>query len=689
MDDKSLKDLFEQNAAKADETQRAKAVEAALAAFNESPLKINDEATQGFTGTDRPTDNVTEITRRSAMFVITTRPWYTGLAAAAGVMLAVNLVFFQPGVTPPFDETAIPETVVSKLDLNKSPVMVGNVSFDDKDVDQRFTGELLMESLAASDEQAIASNRNEARTLANSKRIAAESHAQEHSTITSAIPSAMPPATLSMQQGAASSRVREPSMPPAPAVNQRDEFTAFADNPVKRVSESPVSTFSVDVDTASYGFVRRLLNRGVLPPSNAVRVEELVNYFDYAYARPNTKNLPFKPTVTVLDSPWKAGNKLVHIGIKGYEMTGAEMPRTNLVFLLDVSGSMNAPDKLPLVKQSLSLLLNQLQADDTVAIAVYAGAAGTVLPPTPAAEKQTILDAMQRLSAGGSTAGGAGIKLAYQLAQSAFIKDGVNRVILATDGDFNVGITNNDELQDFVERQRDSGIFLSILGFGEGNYQDARMQALAQNGNGVASYIDTLAEAQKVLVEEATSTLFTIAKDVKIQLEFNPATVSEYRLIGYETRALKREDFRNDAVDAGDIGAGHTVTAIYEIVPAGSGNALIPPSRYEADISKSNSGSEYGMLKIRYKQPDSDTSELIELSILQAQDATPLQLNEAQFGVSVAGFSQLLRGGTYTGDWALNDALTLALANRGEDTYGYRSEFTQLVRKAISANDMR
>lgn len=619
------------------------------------------------------------------MFVITTRPWYTGLAAAAGVMLAVNLIFFQPGVTPPFDEIAIPEAVVSKLDLNKSPVVEGHVSLDDKDVEQSFTGDVLMESLAASEEQAIASNRNAARVLAKSQRIAADSDAQERASI----PSAMPSPTLSMQQGATSSLVREPSMPPAPAVTNRDEFTAFADNPVKRVSESPVSTFSVDVDTASYGFVRRLLNRGVLPPSNAVRVEELVNYFDYAYALPNTKKVPFKPTVTVLDSPWKAGNKLVHIGIKGYEMTGAEMPRTNLVFLLDVSGSMNAPDKLPLVKQSLSLLLNQLQADDTVAIAVYAGAAGTVLPPTPASEKQTILNAMQRLSAGGSTAGGAGIKLAYQLAQSAFIKDGVNRVILATDGDFNVGITNNDELQDFVERQRDSGIFLSILGFGEGNYQDARMQALAQNGNGVASYIDTLAEAQKVLVEEATSTLLTIAKDVKIQVEFNPATVSEYRLIGYETRALKREDFRNDAVDAGDIGAGHTVTAIYEIVPVGSDNALIPPSRYEADISKSKGGSEYGMLKIRYKQPEGDTSELIELSILQAQEATPLQLKEAQFGVSVAGFSQLLRGGTYTGDWALNDALTLALANRGEDTYGYRSEFAQLVRKAISASDMR
>lgn len=658
MDDRSLKDLFAQNGLPVDATQRAKAVGAALAAFDETQLEINDKAGQGFTETDRPIDNATEITRRSPMSVITTRPWYTGFAAVAGLMLAVNLIYFQPSVSTP--------------DLPTSPVREEVAALDDSD----FSALAQRSTIRAETEAAVL---NESKSFASADETYVRTPIP--ASVRSSALSAKPAPTLRMQQ--------ESFTQPTIASANRDAFTSFDDNPVRRVTESPVSTFSVDVDTASYGFVRRLLNRGALPPSNAVRVEELVNYFDYAYPLPTAKNAPFKPAVTVLESPWKAGNKLVHIGIKGYETTGAEMPRSNLVFLLDVSGSMNAPDKLPLVKQSLSLLLSQLQPDDTVAIAVYAGAAGTILPPTPASQKQTILDAMQRLSAGGSTAGGAGIKLAYQLAQSAFVKDGVNRVILATDGDFNVGITNSDELQDFVERQRSSGIFLSILGFGEGNYQDARMQALAQNGNGVAAYIDTLAEAQKVLVQEATSTLFTIAKDVKFQVEFNPAVVSEYRLIGYETRGLNREDFKNDAVDAGDIGAGHTVTAIYEIVPVGSDNALIPESRYETNLSKGEGDLEYGFLKIRYKQPDSDTSALIEVPILQGQEATPLQLNEALFGVSVAGFSQLLRGGTYTGDWALDDALTLALANRGEDTYGYRSEFTQLVRKAISAENMR
>jgi Ca-activated chloride channel family protein len=638
MDDQLLKDLFALNDAPIDATQRAKAVAAAVAAFDGTQLTKNDVAAQGLSGTERPIDNVTEITRRSAMSVITTRPWYTGVAAAAGLMLAVNLVFFQPRVTT--------------LDLREIPAKQEAVAIDDNKITQNPTENISVE--ATMSEQLVA---RPARTESD------------------AVPATKRAPMMRMRQGTAPSIAWEPLSPPPQALANRDEFTTFDDNSVKRVSESPVSTFSVDVDTASYGFVRRLLNRGVLPPANAVRIEELVNYFDYAYPLPVAKKVPFKATVTVLDSPWKAGNKLVHIGIKGYEVTAAEMPRSNLVFLLDVSGSMNAADKL--------------RPDDTVAIVVYAGAAGTVLPPTPASEKQTIMNAMQRLSAGGSTAGGAGIKLSYQLAQSAFLKDGVNRVILATDGDFNVGFTNNDELQDFVERQRDSGIFLSILGFGEGNYQDARMQVLAQHGNGVAVYIDTLAEAQKVLVKEATSTLFTIAKDVKIQVEFNPEAVTEYRLIGYETRALKREDFNNDAVDAGDIGAGHTVTAIYEIVPVGSDNALIPVSRYEKNVPKGEGGNEYGFVKIRYKQPQDNTSALIEEAILQGQEVAPLQLREARFSASVVGFSQLLRNGIYLGNWGLDDALTLALANRGEDTYGYRAEFTQLVRKAIAAQDMR
>src|SRR5690606_14660674 len=360
----------------------------------------------------------------------------------------------------------------------------------------------------------------------------------------------------------------------------RDQFETIVPNPVKLVTEEPVSTFSVDVDTASYSFVRRQLNQGVLPQKDAVRVEEMINYFDYDYPLPESRETPFKATVAVTDAPWKAGNKLIHIGIRGYDIAPGQAPASNLVFLLDVSGSMNSPDKLPLVKQSMGLLLSQLKPTDTVAIVAYAGAAGTVLEPTQVKEKQKIMAALEQLNAGGSTAGGEGIKLAYKLAKAGFDKNAVNRVILATDGDFNLGITDQEELKGFVERQRDEGIYLSVLGFGQGNYQDDLMQVLAQNGNGVAAYIDTLSEAQKVLVDEATSTLFPIAKDVKIQMEFNPKTVKEYRLLGYETRALKREDFNNDKVDAGDIGAGHRVTAIYEITPVGSASGLIEPSRY-------------------------------------------------------------------------------------------------------------
>jgi Ca-activated chloride channel family protein len=305
----------------------------------------------------------------------------------------------------------------------------------------------------------------------------------------------------------------------------------------------------------------------------------MFNYFDYSYTLPASKKVPFEPNVAVVDSPWKTGNKLIHIGIKGYQIPASETPRSNLVFLLDVSGSMSSPDKLPLVQQSMEMLLDKLKPDDTVAIVIYAGAAGKVLDPTPAREKQKILTAIKQLHAGGSTAGAEGIQLAYQLAEANFDKQAVNRIILATDGDFNVGPTGDSDLKTLVERKRDKGIYLSVLGFGSGNYQDAMMQTLAQSGNGIAAYIDTLSEAQKVLVHEATSTLFPIANDVKIQVEFNPAAVAEYRLIGYETRALKREDFSNDKVDAGDIGAGHTVTAIYEITPVGE-VGLLEHSRY-------------------------------------------------------------------------------------------------------------
>lgn len=480
-----------------------------------------------------------------------------------------------------------------------------------------------------------------------------------------------------------------PDVIPTPGYQDvgRDRFDTAAANPIVRTSEEPVSTFSIDVDTASYSFVRRQLNAGVLPQKAAVRLEEMVNYFPYDYPLPPDSSQPFSTNVTVLDSPWKAGNKLVHIGIQGYELPGAQ-PRANLVFLLDVSGSMGSPDKLQLVKQSMGLLLDSLQPQDTVAIVVYAGAAGTVLEPTQVKDKQKILAALNRLQAGGSTAGAEGIQLAYQLAESQFIEDGVNRIVLATDGDFNVGIYDTEELKGFVERKRESGVLLSVLGFGQGNYHDALMQALAQNGNGVAAYIDTVGEAQKVLVDEATSALFPIAKDVKIQVEFNPATVSEYRLLGYETRMLAEEDFNNDAVDAGDIGAGHSVTAIYEITPVGSDSGAFAESRYGAAPASAGKSDEYGYLKLRYKLPDESKSRLISQPIGTGTQATDELLREARFAAAVAGFAQLLEGGKYLEGWKFDDALQLAQANRGDDPFGYRAEFIQLIRRAQVASAM-
>ena len=385
--------------------------------------------------------------------------------------------------------------------------------------------------------------------------------------------------------------------PVQPTYEGRDRFEEIEANDVKQVSEEPVSTFSIDVDTAAYSFIRKSLNNGVLPQKNAVRIEEMINYFDYDYPLPENADQPFKPTVAVYPSPWRAQAKIVHIGIKGLDIVPNEKPRSNLVFLLDVSGSMNQQDKLPLLKNAFRMLVDTLDGEDTVAIVTYAGNAGTVLEPTKVSEKGKILAALDALQPGGATAGAQGIEQAYALAEQNFDKDGINRVFLATDGDFNVGITNSEELKGYVERKRESGVFLSVLGFGRGNYNDQLMQALAQNGNGNAAYIDTLSEARKVLVDEASSTLFPIAKDVKIQVEFNPNRVSEYRLIGYETRMLNREDFNNDKVDAGDIGAGYSVTALYEIVPTDATTKQVDPLRYQTEEAaaapKVNASAEY------------------------------------------------------------------------------------------------
>ena len=472
--------------------------------------------------------------------------------------------------------------------------------------------------------------------------------------------------------------------PPAYHDQGRDKFKDITPNPLKLAKDEPVSTFSIDVDTASYSFMRGALNQNVLPQKDAVRVEELINYFPYDYAGPSDRSQPFKASATLMQTPWNADTKLLHIGIKGFALNGQEKPKSNLVFLLDTSGSMEEANKLPLLQNSMKMLVDTLGPEDTVSIVTYAGNAGTVLAPTRARDKAKIIAALDNLMAGGSTAGGEGIRQAYQLAEATFDKTGVNRVILATDGDFNVGISDPQELQDFVERKRETGVYLSVLGFGRGNYNDELMQALAQNGNGNAAYIDTLNEARKVLVDEAASTLFPIANDVKIQVEFNPQTVSEYRLIGYETRMLNREDFNNDKIDAGEIGAGHTVTAIYEVTPKGSKGALVDDLRY-GEAGKAGESSELAFVKIRYKLPGEAESKLITQPVTAANRT---QSSEATFAASVAAFGQILGGGQYTKTFTYDDVITLALSAKGEDPFGYRAEFINLVRIAKTARGM-
>jgi Ca-activated chloride channel family protein len=484
-----------------------------------------------------------------------------------------------------------------------------------------------------------------------------------------------------------------------PSDRGRDRFDGQQTNPVKSVATEPVSTFSIDVDTASYAFVRRALNAGRLPPKAAVRVEELINYFPYDYARPDSAETPFSASIEVFPSPWSASNKLVHIGLKGYELRSAERPRANLVLLVDVSGSMGPDDRLPLVKNAFRLLLDNLRPEDTIAIVTYASGSDIRLEPTKVADRPKILAAIDSLRAGGSTHGAAGITDAYKLAEASFDKAAVNRVILATDGDWNVGITNRNELKGFVERKRQTGIYLSILGVGMGNHNDALMQALAQNGNGAAAYIDTLNEARKVLVDQASSTMFPIARDVKVQIEFNPAQVSEYRLIGYETRMLRREDFNNDKVDAGDVGSAHSVTAIYEITPVGAPRltdelryhhqpataTATPPTTSSPTTSEQQS--ELGFLKLRYKLPKEEASRLATFAIGPAQTRAAIKeaSSEARFSTAVAAFGQLLKGATYVQGYTFDEVIALANGAKGEDPFGYRAEFVNLVRLAKSA----
>ncbi|MDN3221999.1 vWA domain-containing protein [Pseudomonas nunensis] len=468
--------------------------------------------------------------------------------------------------------------------------------------------------------------------------------------------------------------------PPGYRDEQREQYQALADNPIHSVAEAPVSTFSADVDTGAYANVRRLLNQGRLPPEGAVRLEEMVNYFPYDYALP-TDGSPFGVTTELAPSPWNPHTRLLRIGIKATDRAVASLAPANLVFLVDVSGSMDRREGLPLVKSTLKLLVDQLREQDRVSLVVYAGESRVVLEPTSGREKAKIRTAIDQLTAGGSTAGASGIELAYQMAQQAFIPKGINRILLATDGDFNVGISDFDSLKQMAVDKRKTGISLTTLGFGVDNYNEHLMEQLADAGDGNYAYIDNLREARKVLVDQLGSTLDVVAKNVKLQVEFNPAQVSEYRLLGYENRALKREDFNNDKVDAGEIGAGHTVTALYEIVPKGE-KGWLEPLRY-GDSSSASSGKsgEMAMLRVRYQLPEGGNSRLIERPITSS--SAPAS-DDLRFAAAVAAFSQQLKDGRYTGNFSLKDTEALARGARGDDRFGLRAEFVQLVELAQS-----
>ena len=461
-----------------------------------------------------------------------------------------------------------------------------------------------------------------------------------------------------------------------------ERYGHYEPNPVHAVAEQPVSTFSIDVDTGSYANIRRFLTQtGRLPPADAVRIEEIINYFDYGYAKP-TDGKPFAVHTETVDSPFRSGAKLIRIGIQAKEVSQAALPPANLVFLVDVSGSMYSRDKLPMVKYTLCTLAHQTRAQDRITLVTYADGNKVVLPPTPGNQRQKILAALDSLKAGGSTAGENAIQQAYQAAQHAYIRNGINRILLATDGDFNVGITDFNTLRSMVAEKRKSGISLTTLGFGSGNYNERLMEQLADAGDGNYSYIDSPEEAQKVLHRQLSSTLATVAQDVKIQVEFNPATVKEYRLIGYENRMLAREDFNNDQVDAGDIGAGHNVTALYEIIPAGQ-TGWLPESRYQAaPAANDKAGSEYAFINLRYKLPGQSNSILINRPVAVGSKPLAQGSNATRQTVAAAAFGELLRGGKYSGNFGWPQTLELARNAQSPDRHGLRRQFVQLIEKA-------
>lgn len=467
----------------------------------------------------------------------------------------------------------------------------------------------------------------------------------------------------------------------------KEEYGKFTPNQFKTAADEPLSTFSIDVDAASYANMRRFINGGTLPPENAIRSEELINYFPYDYPQPQGKN-PVSVTAEVSACPWNTAHRLVHIGLKAKDIETDKLPASNLVFLIDVSGSMGTPAKLPLVQASLKILTKQLRDNDRVAIVTYAGTTAELLPSTSGKDKARITDAVNSLQANGSTAGGAGLQLAYSIARQNFIKGGNNRIILATDGDFNVGLSSDEEMESLIEKERKSGVFLTVLGYGMGNYKDSKMQVIAQKGNGNHAYIDNLSEARKVLINEFGSTLFTVAKDVKLQIEFNPGKVNAYRLIGYESRLLNKEDFNDDTKDAGEMGAGHTVTALYEVIPVGA-KGLVDELKYKKNNkTEALTGSpELLTVKLRYKEPEGDASKKIEHPVTDKNLPLDKTSDNFRFSAAVAGFGMLLNHSGYSNGMTYEQVIALARKAAGEDPEGYRKEFIRLAENAALLNE--
>ncbi|TIN30714.1 MAG: DUF3520 domain-containing protein [Mesorhizobium sp.] len=705
VDDNELKRLRDIAAPAPGEGAKARAFEAALRAYDQENISA---VTQGSVGGLRLTERAQKLWSEIMQKKLIATPALAGLVALPIAGYATfHLLREQP---PKFGgDEKISETLADKPATLKPTTAEPKPARSELEKDKKTDTDV--ESRDATDALvAPASPQKSEPTVAGG---AAQQNALERGVLAEPAPPAptgefaldgavsAPSMSRAARNMPAESKLMAPQQPstlPAdqmqPQQENRDRIEDFKTNPVHAALEDPVSTFSIDVDTASYSFVRSSLKQGTLPQADTVRVEEMINYFPYDWKGPDSASTPFNSTVSVMPTPWNTHTRLMHVAIKGFDVKPAEQPKANLVFLIDVSGSMDEPDKLPLLKSAFRLLVSKLKSDDTISIVTYAGDAGTVLEPTKASEKDKILSAIDNLTPGGSTAGEAGIKEAYRLAQKSFVKDGVNRVMLATDGDFNVGQSDDDDLKRLIEKERKTGVFLSVFGFGRGNLNDQMMQTIAQNGNGTAAYIDTLAEAEKVLVEDASSTLFTIAKDVKIQVEFNPNKVSEYRLIGYETRALNREDFNNDRVDAGDIGSGHSVTAIYEITPKGSGGEQIDQLRY-GQASVDNGGvanaDEYAFVKIRYKLPNEDVSKLITTPVTSANELSSFDQASAdqRFSVAVAAFGQKLRDEDATAKFGYDKIMEIATAARGADPFGYRSEFLSLVRLASALGGNR